>query len=177
MHYLIDGHNLIACMPDIDLADPDDEVQLVLRLRSWTAAGRKRRVTVVFDHGLPGGEERSLSTGPVKVLFAPSGKTADALLISRISRVRNPREYTLISSDRRILDAAGGRGMPTSRSEAFALQLAPSPRPSPAPDNDEAAEKPAATPDDVDMWLREFGIDPQDTPQKTARKKRRSDGS
>ena len=128
MHYLIDGHNLIARIPDIDLADPDDEVRLVLRLRGWTAAGRKRRVTVVFDQGLPGGEERLLSTGPVKVIFAPAGKTADSVLISRIRRVRNPREYTLISSDRRILDAAGGRGMPSTRSEEFAPQLAPSPQ-------------------------------------------------
>ena len=42
MHYLIDGHNLIAHLADIDLEDPNDEVKLVLMMRGWAAAGRKR---------------------------------------------------------------------------------------------------------------------------------------
>ena len=96
MHYLIDGHNLIAKMPDISLDDPDDEVKLVLRLRQWTAGRRKRRVTVIFDGGLPGGAERHLSSRPVKVIFASAGQSADALLINRIQDAKNPAEFTLI---------------------------------------------------------------------------------
>ncbi len=34
MHYLIDGHNLIAQISDISLDDPDDEAKLVLRLEA-----------------------------------------------------------------------------------------------------------------------------------------------
>ncbi len=90
MHYLIDGHNLIGKMPEIHLDDPDDEVKLVLRLRSWAAGGAKRRVTVIFDHGLPGGVEKGLSSGPVKVIFAPAGRTADSLLIRRIKHSQKP---------------------------------------------------------------------------------------
>ena len=48
MYYLIDGHNLIAHYPDIELEDPNDEVKLVLVLRSWAAAGRKREAMDVF---------------------------------------------------------------------------------------------------------------------------------
>ena len=51
MTLLIDGHNLIGAMPDIDLAQSDDEHQLVLRLRTYCGEGR-RQVTVVFDSGL-----------------------------------------------------------------------------------------------------------------------------
>ena len=50
MTLLIDGHNLIGAMPDIDLAQSDDEHQLVLRLRTYCGEGR-RQVTVVFDSG------------------------------------------------------------------------------------------------------------------------------
>lgn len=68
MPVLIDGHNLIAHMPNLRPDDPDDEVKLVLRLRACNAHTRKK-VTVVFDHGLPGGRSREL-TGLVRVIFA-----------------------------------------------------------------------------------------------------------
>ena len=41
MPFLIDGHNVIAVLSDIDLADPDDEAKLVVKLRAWS--GRERR--------------------------------------------------------------------------------------------------------------------------------------
>jgi hypothetical protein len=123
MQYLIDGHNLIGKMPDISLSDPDDEVQLILRLRSWAAASRKRRVTVYFDGGIPGGKNVHLSTSNVKVIFAAAGRTADGLIIKRINKVKNPAEYTVVSSDLQILNAAAARKLPQIRSEKFALKL------------------------------------------------------
>ena len=48
MSLIIDGHNLIGVMPDIDLADPDDEWQLVQRLRGYASA-KNTALTVVFD--------------------------------------------------------------------------------------------------------------------------------
>jgi predicted RNA-binding protein with PIN domain len=123
MHYLIDGHNLIGRMPDIGLEDPNDEVELVLRLRSWTARSRSRRVTVIFDRGLPGGKDRGLSTSKVHVIFASSGQSADSLLIKRIRKIKNPREATLVTSDNRIIQAAAERRMPIQRAEDFAPQL------------------------------------------------------
>ena len=52
MHYLIDGHNLIARTPGLSLADPDDEAKLSALLRRWAAADPRRKVTVIFDAGL-----------------------------------------------------------------------------------------------------------------------------
>ena len=88
MQYLIDGHNLIGKMPDIELSDPDDEIQLILRLRSWTAVSAKRKVVVYFDGGIPGGKDVNLSSSQVMVIFASRGKTADYLLITHINRVK-----------------------------------------------------------------------------------------
>lgn len=123
MHYLIDGHNLIAKMPDISLDDPDDEVKLVLRLRSWAAQRKKRRVTVIFDGGMPGGKDVKLSTPSVKVVFAQEGRTADALLITRIYKAKNAPEFTVVSSDNQILNAAQKRRMPLIKSDNFASKL------------------------------------------------------
>ncbi|MFW6184787.1 MAG: NYN domain-containing protein, partial [Chloroflexota bacterium] len=120
MHYLIDGHNLIAHMDDIDLSDPDDEAQLILRLRQWVAAGRKRRVTVYFDAGLPGGRSPHFSGGPIEVIFASSGQEADDLLRRKIRQVHNPPEYTLVSSDRQVQEAAQQRQMPLLDAASFA---------------------------------------------------------
>lgn len=114
MHYLIDGHNLIARMPDISLNDPDDEVQLILRLRSWAARSRKRQVTLFFDGGIPGGKDVRLSTPQVRVIFASVGQTADAMLIRGINKVQNPPEFLLVTSDQQIIAAAAAAKCPIS---------------------------------------------------------------
>jgi predicted RNA-binding protein with PIN domain len=154
MHYLIDGHNLIAVLPDISLEDPEDEAKLVLLLRSWTAAGAKRRVTVIFDGGLPGGLARGLSSSAVQVVFASAGKPADNLLISRIHQVRNPAEFTLVSSDREVTSVAKARRMPHMASQEFARRLLQTRQTgNRLSDN----EKPELNEEDIADWLRLFG--------------------
>ncbi len=169
MHYLIDGHNLIAKLDDLTLDDPDDEAKLVLRLRSWTAASRKRRVTVIFDGGLPGGKSTRLSTSRVTVVFASAGQTADDLLIRRINQVKNPAEFTLVSSDAEVLAVARKRRMPLLLAEQFATQLPPErPRPAAAPvettDEQRIAERretPQLSDEEVNEWLELFGPVPE----------------
>jgi len=159
MHYLIDGHNLIARLPDIELDDPDDEAKLVLRLRRWTAADQKRLVTVFFDGGLPGGEWRSLSSGRVKPIFATADRAADALLINRVRQARNPSAYTLITSDQQILVVAQARRLPHLTSEAFARQLVECDRQRYADKGNMASpppEDPILSPQEVDEWLDIF---------------------
>lgn len=162
MHYLIDGHNLIAQLPDIALDDPNDEAKLVLRLKSWTAAGRKRQVTVVFDGGLSGGTWRYMSRGKIKALFATEGQTADALLISRIQQIKDPSAHTVVTSDREILSAARKRRMPFITSEAFSQQLQKIvvdqemieiPDPS-------IADEPLLSDTEIDEWMAIFESEP-----------------
>jgi predicted RNA-binding protein with PIN domain len=155
MQYLIDGHNVIAQLPDISLDDPDDEAKLVIRLRSWAAGKRQRRVTVYFDSGLPGGEARHLSTSQVKVVFASVGRTADQLLVARINKLRNPEAYTLISSDREIV-AVAPRGLRLMSAEAFASELVSLDKRA-GETSRQASEKPSMSPEDVAEWMALFG--------------------
>ena len=154
MHYLIDGHNLIAAMPGISLEDPEDEAKLVLMLRSWTAAGSRRRATIFFDGGLPGGPDRELSTGVVKVIFASAGRTADNLLISRINEARNPAEHTLVSSDRAVTSVAVARRMPHLTSQEFARRLQETRETTGAPPE---SDDPEVNEEELADWLRLFG--------------------
>ncbi|MCI0393867.1 MAG: NYN domain-containing protein [Chloroflexi bacterium] len=170
MHYLVDGHNLIAKMATISLADPDDEVALVKRLKRWSAGSRKRWVTVIFDGGLPGGEARQLSGGRVKVFFASTDRPADDLIIRRIQQAHNPAEFTVVSGDREVLAAAEARRMPYLLSEEFAGQLEGEerrPAASPAP------AEPALNAEEVEGWLALFGPEPALPPEPPPERKTR----
>jgi hypothetical protein len=158
MPYLIDGHNLIARLPDLQLSDPDDEAQLVLRLRGFAAAKRKQLI-VVFDKGLPGGYS-AMSTTSVKVIFAAAYHTsADAILLSRIRQVRDAPNWTVVSSDQVILQAARQQGMKALASHEFAQVLVSS-RPTPL-DKSEAPHV-IVSQREVEELLNAFEVAPSD---------------
>lgn len=150
MSVLIDGHNLIAHMPDLRLDDPDDEIKLVMRLRAYTAHIRKK-VTVIFDCGLPGGWSRELSTGPVHVIFAGAHTNADRILIERIRADKNPHNLTIVSSDSEVRSVAAARGARTLTAAQFAARLAAQPPPR------ETTADIHLTPAQVQEWLQIFG--------------------
>ena len=159
---MIDGHNLIAQMPGMTLADPDDEVQLVLRLRQF-AARKKQKITVVFDHGVPGGWSRDLSTGPVKVVFAGSHSNADRVILERIREAKTPTDIKLVSSDGEIRRMAQAHRVEVIPSQEFVLTLF-----KPPPEGRDAREaKPQSdkredvrlSKDEVKEWMRLFKND------------------
>lgn len=107
MNYLIDGHNLIGKLPDIKLSDPDDEAKLVLKLINWAAVGDNRRVIVVFDGGMPGIQWARFRSDQIKTVFVPKGDSADNWLIAFMKReIRDPRQFTLVTSDNVIVKVA-----------------------------------------------------------------------
>jgi predicted RNA-binding protein with PIN domain len=149
MPYLIDGHNLIGQLPDLNLDDPDDEAKLVQKLMGFVAR-TKARCIVVFDHGLPAGLSR-MSTGGVKVIFASHQEDADTVIIRRIFKEKNPRIWTVVSNDHRVLNTAKRQGMIALKSIEFVSIL-------PKPDVSEAADV-KLTSSEVDEWLTLFNDD------------------
>jgi uncharacterized protein len=152
MPYLIDGHNLIAQMPGVSLSDPDDEVQLVLRLRQF-AARKRQKITVVFDHGIPGGWSRDLSTGPVKVVFAGSHTNADRVILERIREAKTPTDIKLVSSDGEIRRAAEAWRVQVIASQDFAVTLH---KPPPGEPPRDPRENIQLSKDEVKEWMRVF---------------------
>lgn len=155
MPYLIDGHNLIGQLPDLDLTDPNDEAKLVERLKSFM--GHKRaRCTVIFDGGLPGGRSRDLSTYSVRVVFAHGGTNADAIILERIRTTRDSGALIIVSADHAIVDEARRRRMRVIAPRAFADEMNAPPVPD---DND---PNPHVSPKEVQEWLALFGEDPDE---------------
>jgi len=155
MPYLIDGHNLIASLPDIDLADPNDEAKLVTKLKGLVAKKRGRmQCTVIFDCGLPGGHS-AMSTKSVEVIFAAMQHSdADRLLKLRIRRTKDPKNWTVVSSDQAVLDCARAHKMKWLTSAEFVEKIAEE---SPAEDAPGEEGDEQRTEAEVEEWMDRFG--------------------
>jgi predicted RNA-binding protein with PIN domain len=148
MPLLIDGHNVIGRMPDLSLADPEDESKLTRRVRQYCLRHR-RRATLVFDGGLLGGRSPTLSTPEVEVVFASTTRSADAVIRARLKKARDPAGLLVVSSDRAIQAAARARGARVVPAEDFVAELAPQPPAEAEPSKPEA-------PGNVEEWLELF---------------------
>lgn len=153
MHYLIDGHNLIGYLTDLSLDDPNDEAILVQKLTGFCAR-TGARCTVVFDQGLPGGRSR-MSTQSVQVIFASHRSNADRVMLDRITKVRDPRQSTVISSDNAVLNEARRRRLKSLKSAEFSRMLQRE-QPPAKPGADEDANLHLSD-DEVDEWIQLFG--------------------
>jgi uncharacterized protein len=122
MPTLIDGHNLIGRMPNIQLSDADDEAQLVMMLRRYATKRRGRKVIVVFDDGVYGHPDNLNGYG-VEVHFAKSPRDADSELIRRIKAIKRRDEWQVVSSDNAVAGEARARNIPVISADQFARLL------------------------------------------------------
>jgi predicted RNA-binding protein with PIN domain len=146
---IIDGHNLIGRLPGISLHDPDDEEKLVRLLTSYQARTGKK-ITVVFDPGGGFALPQSRRVGGIHIVFAPHGSSADAVIARRVQRSRNPRNWSVVTSDRDLARAVAKGGAQVLSAEAFAQELA---TPSAAPPDWKDIPP---SPDEVASWLAMF---------------------
>lgn len=124
MTLLIDGHNLIGVMPDINLADPDDEWQLVQRLRPYAAA-RRQSMTVIFDSGLGPPPQWQMSGGGVTVRFAPPGVEADAVILQLVRANPQPAKVAVVTNDQGLAGQVRAAGGQVRSATQFAAQISP----------------------------------------------------
>lgn len=158
MPFLIDGHNLISQLDDLELSDPDDEAKLVLKLRGFAARTRKK-CTVIFDQGLPGGAS-ALTTYSVAVIFASANQTnADRVIRERISTIPDAPNWTVVSSDNEVLDNARIAGMRPMRCNVFAQLLN---RPTQPNVHKGLQENVMVSEQEIQEWMDLFGIDDTD---------------
>jgi hypothetical protein len=155
MPYIIDGHNLIAHLDDIDLTDPHDEAKLVLKLKGFCARVHKKCI-VIFDRGLPGGTS-GLSNHSVKVIFAAAHQTnADRIIMERIQHTPDAANWTVVSSDEEIRTVARSAGMNAMHCAEFSEIVNPPPEDKPHRGVDEHVR---VSEDEIEEWLDIFGDD------------------
>ncbi len=156
MNLLVDGHNLIGQTPGLSLADPDDEAKLVMLLRRIATSKRGNAIVIVFDHGVYGHPQQLNGYG-ITCHFARSPQDADTQLIRRIKALRQPRNWSLVTSDRRVADVAVEHGMRVIDSRVFAARLNPTPNDD-IPLADKIDRK--LSPTEISEWFKIFGMEP-----------------
>lgn len=151
MPYIIDGHNLIGCMADIHLSDPDDEINLIRKLEIFFARNRKRGF-IYFDRRAPG-SKANYSIGRLRIRFVAHPRTADAAIRSKLHELKKEaKNYTVVSSDREVINFTRSKGARVLRSEVFAEQLIATPS---SPSIDEKPES-EISPSEVSYWENIF---------------------
>ncbi len=166
MHWLIDGHNLIGHMPNLQLSDPNDEEKLMQYLRRYRAR-TGHQLTVVFDAGQSYQPADKKKQGGVTVQFAPHGQTADRLIEQQVRRVKNPQAMIVVTSDRSVQQAARQMGVRVVTAQEFSQQLLNLSTGSAAPADEDAQADLQLSADEVEEWLSIFEQgknDPEDSP-------------
>ena len=150
MAILIDGHNLIGKVPGLRLDDPQDEEELLLRLRAYRARTGKHLV-VYFDPGVTYQSSARRLKGGISIRQAGAGQRADDLLIRDLRRHHNPRELTVVTSDRAIQRAARQCQAHVMDAATFAAEMS---RPA---EKAETTKQPPVPEEEVQEWLALFG--------------------
>ena len=123
MSYIIDGHNLIGALPDIELGQPDDEAQLLARLRGYRAHTGGRPMIVFFDSGdLPARMPNPSSPG-IQVRFATPGQTADDAIVAYLRGRSQPGQYAVVTNDTELSWRVREVGASVLRASDFAAKL------------------------------------------------------
>ena len=160
MPIIIDGHNLIPQIPGIELSDPDDEAKLIRRLKAYCNRSH-RKVTVYFDSGFPGMEQRSHSLN-LTVHFVLSPRTADDAIIEHIQSLgREAPNWTIVSDDREIQTEARYARARLVSSSAFAQSLTSPTSEALEPEEEKPVEPVNA--DEIQEWEQLFKNQGKDT--------------
>lgn len=155
---LIDGHNLIGQLSTPRLDDPDDEAQLLHRLRGYRACVGEE-IVVYFDPGQTHYVPPCRSEAGITIRNAAIGRQADALIVQDIQRHPRPCDLTIVTSDRAVQQVAHRQGCRVVDSAAFAAELAHPTRRKAR--RSRPRRKPGAEPrlssQEVQEWLQVFG--------------------
>jgi predicted RNA-binding protein with PIN domain len=151
MAYLVDGHNLIPKIKGMSLAAVDDEERLVELLQIFCRV-RRQKLEVYFDNA-PAGQKLNHSYGMVMVHFVRQGMPADDAIIARLHRLgKGARNWSVVSSDRRIQSEARACQAQVVSSEDFANQIANALQQAPA----DRVEEKKLSDAEVEEWLKLF---------------------
>ncbi|MFN2149217.1 MAG: NYN domain-containing protein [Anaerolineales bacterium] len=148
--YLIDGHNLIAALPDLTLRDPDDEQKLIDRMEAYCRRNRQR-ATLFFDQGRFASQP-SRRGAWLQIRFARPPRTADDAIRSELDRIgREAPNWTVVSSDHEVMAAARHAGARLISSQDFRHVLDEA-----AVGDEPAKPEGSMNPDEVKEWLEIF---------------------
>jgi len=157
MPVIIDGHNLLWSIrnPEEGISLTDVELCKILD-KYFALSGDKAEI--IFDGIGPPDKTEFLNTRYLVVTFSGRSCDCDTLIEHRILESTAPARLTIVSSDRRLRDAAGARKASDIKSEDFWEQvqkLLKRQKKSKEP----GAKRTGLTDSETELWLKTFGLD------------------
>ena len=149
MPFLIDGHNLIPKL-GLRLDSIEDEQELITLLQEYCRLSRKT-VEVYFD-GAPAPHAGSRKLGSVTAHFVRKESSADEAICKRLKSMgKSARNWTVVTSDRRVQAEARAAQAEVLSSETFAALLKEARATAPKRSEDKKLSK-----DEVEEWMNLF---------------------
>ncbi len=152
---MIDGNNVIGQRVGWHRDKPGSRRRL-LRDLARLARAKRLRQTVVFD-GAPDPQfpDGSSYCG-VRILYSHPGSDADSRIIEMVEAERNRKNLVVVTSDRKLAAIVRSSGVRVMRSGEFRKMIDETAGEAPAD------ETPMVRDDDLNEWLRYFGVDGDD---------------
>lgn len=146
--FLIDGYNLLHCFARSKTGE-EARAKLTSLIEAYCAQGNYQ-ARLVWDP--TGGLKRNDQRGAVQIRNVPQGRTADEEILAALRESGDRTQYTVVSNDRAITQAAEKLGFTVMPCEEFARLIT-------APQGKAPEKQEGATSGEVDYWMREFGLD------------------
>ena len=146
--YLVDGNNLM--WRGQTRRELLEELALFVRLK-------KVKMAVVFDGAPEANFPDNSSFQMVKIHYHPRGSNADERIKQIVEASRERQTLFVITSDRALSDFVRRTGAKVMNCPEFRQRMANLP-----PQKTAAKDEPSVKPDELNDWMRYFGVDETD---------------
>jgi predicted RNA-binding protein with PIN domain len=157
MPVIIDGHNLLWAVqnPDEDISITD--VELCRTLDTYFSITNEK-AEIIFDGIGPPDKSGFNNLSNLEITFSGRNTDCDSIIEQRILDSSAPAHLTIVSSDRKIRDAAAARKAVSIQSDEFwtivTKRLSKQKR-----GKEPAAKRTGLTESETELWLKAFGLD------------------
>jgi hypothetical protein len=158
MPFIIDGYNLLHSIRKANEdSDAISDVQLC-RIVDVFLMQTKQKGEIIFDGIGPPNKSAFDNMSKLEVLFAGPGKDADTVIENKIRASTDAKRLTIVSSDRRVQQAARARRAVVMKSDVFwnNLQRQLSRKKT---SHEPAAKRHGLSEGETEQWLKFFGLD------------------
>jgi predicted RNA-binding protein with PIN domain len=122
MHYFIDGYNMLFRLLHVKSNLQHQREQIIQDLNQKIALV-KLDISIVFDATFQVGERSRSHYNHVEILFTAEGETADDYILEAIKHSANPRQETVVTSDKTLAWLARQLSSFTETVEEFIQKL------------------------------------------------------
>jgi predicted RNA-binding protein with PIN domain len=159
MPTIIDGHNLLWAIQNPDEDASVTDVAMCQALDTYFSITRDK-AEIIFDGIGPPDKTGFNNISNLEITFSGRNTDCDSIIERRILDSTAPSHLTIVSTDRKIRDAASARKATSIQSDEFwdmvTKRLSKQKR-----GKEPAAKRTGLTESETELWLRTFGLDRQ----------------